>query len=153
MISHTVEYALRAMSHLASIGDGAATSRSIARATRVPHGYLSKVMRSLVCAELVRSFRGPHGGFALARDPRNITLLDIVNAVDPIRRITCCPLDNPLHSRLCSLHRCLDDNLASIEQSFQRTTLGSVLDSAAGATAVPGACRTLFQPAPTTTKE
>lgn len=129
MISQRVEYALRAMSHLASLGEAAATSGDIARSTRVPHGYLSKVLRSLVCAELVRSFRGRHGGFTLARDPRTISLLDIVSAVDPIRRVTCRPLDHPMHLRLLALHRCLDDTQELIERSLRGTTLGGVLDS------------------------
>ncbi len=143
MISQTVEYALRAMSHLASLTaskDAAATSEAISLATRVPQGYLSKIMRSLVCADLVRSFRGPNGGFVLARRPERITVLDIVNAVDPIKRIEYCPLDNPLHTSLCPLHRCLDDAFAHIERVFGSTNLASVLESAHEG----GQCRTLF---------
>lgn len=127
MISQTVEYALRAMSYLASAPGEAANARSIAGATLVPQGYLSKIMRAMVCADLVTSFRGPHGGFKLARAPGAISVLDIVNAVDPIQRIARCPLNNPLHSNLCALHRCLDDALEQIEQTFRRTTLGTVL--------------------------
>lgn len=140
MVSQTVEYALRAMSHLATRRGTATTSAFIARATRVPQGYLSKIMRALVCADLVRSFRGPHGGFVLARDIRSITILDIVNAVDPIRRIQRCPLENPAHHTLCPLHKCLDDALAELEQTFRRATLGSLLEDACRR----GACRSLF---------
>ena len=142
MISQTVEYALRAMSNLASLGGTATTSGEIAKATRVPQGYLSKVMRDLVRADLVRSFRGPHGGFVLAREAEAITVLDIVNAVDPIRRIDGCPLKNPGHSKLCPLHRCLDDALAHMEQRFRSTTLGSVLSTIHET----HDCRVLFAP-------
>lgn len=127
MISQTVEYALRAMCSLASLSGAFATCGDIARATRVPRGYLSKIMSDLVRADLVRSCRGPHGGFVLARDAATITLLDIVNAVDPIRRIAGCPLEDPRHHALCPLHRCLDDAFASMEQRFRSTTLASVL--------------------------
>lgn len=133
MISQTVEYALRAMSYLASLpdqGDAAASSEAISQATQVPQGYLSKVMRSLVCADLVRSYRGPKGGFVLARAPDRISVLHIVDAVDPIKRIERCPLDNPLHTSLCPLHRCLDDAFAHIERVFDSTSLASVLQSA-----------------------
>lgn len=132
MISQTVEYALRAMSHLASVHH-AATSVEIAGATKVPHGYLSKIMRDLVCAELVRSFRGRRGGFILARDPGAISVLDIVKAVDPIHRIERCPLDEPLQTTVCPLHRCLDDAVAHIEQSFARATLVGVAGTGAPA--------------------
>lgn len=132
MISQTVEYALRAMGYLAFLREKAVNCQTISKATHVPQGYLAKVMRDLVCAHLVRSFRGPHGGFTLARGPETITLLDIVNAVDPIRRIQCRPLENPLYTRLSSLHRCLDDAVAHIEQTLRLTTLGSALSRDAG---------------------
>lgn len=128
MISQSVEYALRAMSHLASLRGVAATCEVISRATRVPKDYLSKIMRDLVRADLVRSFRGPNGGFILSRDPGAISVLDVVNAVDPIRRIERCPIDNPLHINLCPLHRCVDDALAHVEEAFRRTTLGKVIE-------------------------
>lgn len=140
MISQTVEYALRAMSNLASLGGSAITAETIAKTTRVPRGYLSKIMRDLVRADLVKSFRGPHGGFSLARDPAGITLLDIVNAVEPVRRIGGCPLKDPRHTSLCPLHRCIDDALAHIEQRFRSTTLGALLPSAQEA----DHCHTLF---------
>lgn len=140
MLSQTVEYALRAMSHLASQNGQAATCELIAQATRVPPPYLAKILRDLVCADLVRSFRGPHGGFTLAREPRAISVLDIVNAVDPLRRIETCPLENPLHVSLCPLHRCLDDAIGLVQQAFRATNLGSVLEDS-GST---GSCQTLF---------
>lgn len=146
MISQTIEYALRAMNILASLDGAATTSEAIAKATRVPQAYLSKVMRDLVCADLVRSFRGPNGGFVLARDAGAITLLDIVNAVDPIRRIAACPLEDPRHADLCPLHQCLDDCLAHMEERFRNTTLGSVLSTTHGALD----CRTFRAPSPKT---
>lgn len=140
MLSQTVEYALRAMSHLASLRGRSSTCEVIAQATRVPPGYLAKVLRDLVSARLVNSFRGPGGGFVLAREAASISVLDIVNAVDPIHRIECCPLDNPLHAGLCPLHRCLDDAMGQIESMFRRTTLGAVIDGSGAA----GDCRSLF---------
>lgn len=130
MISLTNEYALRAMIHLASQGPEAAlNSETIADLTKVPKGYLSKILRDLVLAELVSSKRGPHGGFCLARAAAEITILDVVNAVDPIDRIRKCPLGDPTHVHLCPLHRRLDDAMAHIEEEFRRTTLQDVLVS------------------------
>ncbi|MCC6428279.1 MAG: Rrf2 family transcriptional regulator [Phycisphaerales bacterium] len=129
MISQTIEYALRAMSSLASLPGTAATSESIATATHIPQAYLSKVLRDLVRADLVKSFRGPHGGFVLAREAGDITLLDIVNAVDPIRRTATCPPEGPGHSDPCPLDRCMDSVLAHIEERLRSTSLGSVLAS------------------------
>ena len=100
--------------------------------------------RDLVRADLVKSFRGPHGGFMLARDARSITLLDIVNAVDPIRRIDGCPLEDPRYANLCPLHQCLDDALAHMEQRLRSTTLGCVL----GTLREAGSCRSLLSGSP-----
>jgi Rrf2 family transcriptional regulator, nitric oxide-sensitive transcriptional repressor len=130
MLSQTIEYALRAMIHLATLEPGAAAnSEEIARRTKVPRGYLSKVMRDLVVAGLVRSQRGPNGGFALARGPSDICMLDVVDAVDPITRITKCPLGNPAHTQLCPLHSRLDYALSLVEAEFRRTSLAEILES------------------------
>lgn len=129
MISQTIEYALRAMSSLASLPGTTATSESIATATHIPQAYLSKVLRALVRADLVKSFRGPHGGFVLARDASAITLLDIVTAVDPIRRSAICPPDGPGYTDPCPLNRCMDSVLVHFEERLRNTSLASVLAS------------------------
>jgi Rrf2 family protein len=129
MISQTIDYALRAMSSLASLPGTAATSETIATATHIPQAYLSKILRDLVRADLVKSFRGPHGGFVLARDAGDITLLDIVNAVDPIRRSATCPPDDLGHTDLSPLDRCMDSVLTHVEERLRSTSLGSVLAS------------------------
>ncbi|MFM9995652.1 MAG: RrF2 family transcriptional regulator [Phycisphaerales bacterium] len=130
MLSQTIEYALRAMTHLATLErEATANSESIAQGTRVPKGYLSKVLRDLVVAELVLSQRGPNGGFSLARPPDRISMLEVVNAVDPLLRIRKCPLGNPAHIQLCPLHRRLDDAIGMIEREFGRTSLAEVVET------------------------
>lgn len=126
MFSSTTEYALRAMVYLASLHGESVPSERISEATKVPPGYISKVMRDLVVARLVESQRGPNGGFTLARPPEAITVLDVVDAVTPLQRIESCPLGNPTHLNLCPLHRRLDQAIASIQEAFRGTTLAEV---------------------------
>lgn len=128
MFSQTVEYSLRAMNYLASHPDNPISSETIAANTQVPPGYLSKVLRDLVVAELIRSQRGPNGGFVLAQPPSKISILDIVDAVDPICRIEKCPLNNPQHINLCPLHARLDEAIAQIRKTLSATTLEELLD-------------------------
>ena len=128
MFSQTVEYALRAMLYLASLDRAAVNSETIAGATGVPAGYLSKVMRDLVVAGLVASFRGPHGGFTLAREAADITVFDVVNAVDPFHRVLRGASPDPLQSKIYPLHRRLDDALTDIERTLRTTTLAQVLE-------------------------
>ncbi len=130
MLSQTVEYALRAMVHLASQPrDTTCSSESIADHTQVPKGYLSKILRDLAVAELVTSQRGPNGGFALARPAADISMFDVIDAVDPIERIRKCPLNNPAHLQLCPMHRRLDDAIGMIEHEFKRTTLREIVET------------------------
>lgn len=128
MFSQTVEYALRAVTHLASNPGVPLTTTKIAKATKVPSPYLAKVMRALVKGHIVVARRGLGGGMELKIPPDQLSLLEVVNAVDPIRRIQRCPLELELHGvRLCPLHRRLDDALASVENAFRQTTLADIL--------------------------
>src|SRR3972149_5635143 len=109
MISQTAEYALRAVTHLAGReAIDAPTTAQIARTTQIPSNYLAKVLRSLSRAGLVHSQRGPGGGHKLARNPAELTALQVVNAVDPLTRIKSCPLGLEDHRDLCPLHCRLD---------------------------------------------
>lgn len=128
MLSQTAEYALRAVVFLGERYGSPCTTRHIAEATRVPNGYLSKVLQSLSRGGIVRSQRGLHGGFELARPPEETSLLDVIHVVEPLRRIKSCPLDLPEHQdMLCPLHRRLDEALGSIEASFGGTTIADLV--------------------------
>ena len=134
MFSQTAEYALRACVYLAMRPDEALTTQQISEKTRVPSAYLSKVLQSLVRAGLVHSQRGFGGGFQLTNACGEVTILEIVNAVDPICRIETCPLGLESHGRnLCPLHKKMDDALRSIQEAFGTTTLEQVIHPPAGA--------------------
>ena len=110
-------------------GDGSpTTTRTIAETMKVPQSYLSKVLQSLVRARLVFSTRGLKGGFVLVKKPAEISMLDILNAVNPIQRIQSCPLDmNNKISDLCPLHRRLDHAMGLVEDAFSSTNLEELL--------------------------
>jgi Rrf2 family protein len=128
MLSQTVEYALRAVVYLAGEKNGPASTAAVANATKVPPAYLAKVLRALVKAGIVTARRGVGGGVTLAKDPARLTILVVVNAVDPIKRITTCPLNLAAHgARLCRLHKRVDAALALVENAFGSTTLAEVL--------------------------
>ncbi len=128
VLSQTVEYALRAVVHLADQTPAARTTEQIAEVTQVPQAYLSKVLQALNRAGIVRSQRGVGGGVSLVKSPKQLTILEVVNAVDPIERITTCPLGLAAHGKhLCPLHRRMDDALAMMEAAFRKTTLAEVL--------------------------
>jgi Rrf2 family protein len=136
VISQTAEYALRAIAHLAATTAGASpTTVEIAKATKVPSNYLAKVLRGLSRAGLVVSQRGPGGGHKLALDPAEISVLEVVNAVDPLRRIQACPLALEHHRGLCPLHRRLDSATAMVEEALGNTTIAELVPAPSRKTA------------------
>jgi len=158
VITVTGEYALRAAVHLAQRHPDPMTSAEIAAATQVPPGYLSKIMQGLVRSRIVTSQRGLGGGFQLSRDPEKISVLDVIVAAgSPLQRIHHCPLGLTSHTRLCRLHRLVDDAVKQIEDAFRAATLASLLPAKAGieplcdvANAAP---KTRLRSAPPTHKE
>lgn len=128
MFSQTVEYALRAVVFLAQRAPDAGTTDEISIATQVPKPYLSKVLQNLGRNGIVRSQRGIGGGVTLIKSPQELSILEVVNAVEPLQRITVCPLGLKSHGKhLCPLHKRMDDALAAMEQSFRSTTLAELL--------------------------
>lgn len=127
-MSNTVEYALRAVVWLADHPDKVHTSSDIAEATKMPSSYLSKILKSLAQSDIVTGQRGVNGGFTLARDPDGLSILEVVNAVEPVQRIRACPLGLEVHGKnLCNLHRTIDDVMIEIERAFANHTIGQML--------------------------
>ena len=92
------------------------TTQQIAEQTQVPSGYLSKVLQALGRAGVVEAQRGLYGGFVLARPLNELTILDVINAIDPLERIERCPLGLAEHGdRLCPLHRHIDQGIAEMD--------------------------------------
>jgi Rrf2 family nitric oxide-sensitive transcriptional repressor len=129
MLPKTSEYALRAAVWLGRDPERKESADRLAIQTKVPRRYLHKVLQDLVRAKLVRSQSGPGGGYALARSPEKITILDVVNAVAPLERIRHCPLGLTSHTRLCPLHTELDRVYAATEAALSRVTIAELLRS------------------------
>jgi Rrf2 family nitric oxide-sensitive transcriptional repressor len=127
MIPKTAEYALRAAVILARDSGRSHSADDLALATQVPRRYAHKVLQALVRAGLVRSQSGPGGGYALLRSPEDVSILDIVSAVEPIPRIRRCPLGLTNHTSLCPLHRQLDEAAANMEKAFSQVTIAQLL--------------------------
>ena len=96
MISQTAEYGLRAVVALAKETKPIVTEQ-LAEITQVPQDYLYKVLQQLSRSGIVRSQRGLHGGYRLAVSPGKVTLLEVLKAVDPPKRIHECPLNLEEH--------------------------------------------------------
>jgi Rrf2 family protein len=82
-ITRQADYAVRAMVYLAQLGPGhrAATSQ-IAKEKQIPPSFLAKIVSQLSVAGLLQTSRGARGGVSLAKSPEEISLLDVVEAID-----------------------------------------------------------------------
>jgi Rrf2 family protein len=142
MFSQTAEYALRAVACLARRAGEPMTTRQIAEASRVPAGYLAKILQALARAGVVTGQRGLNGGFVLARRPEELTMMDVVRVADGSHRITACPLGLPEHApALCPLHQRLDDAVAQAEQTLGGVTIADVLGEPLCSSRQPGTAR------------
>jgi Rrf2 family protein len=81
-LSARADYALRASIEIASISEGHVTADQVARTQQIPVKFLETILTQLRRAGLVRSQRGPDGGFWLARPAEEISLADILRAID-----------------------------------------------------------------------
>jgi Rrf2 family transcriptional regulator, nitric oxide-sensitive transcriptional repressor len=129
MISKTAEYALRAVACMASNPNRSISADVLAEQTLVPRRYLTRVLQDLCAANMVQSRPGPGGGYELICLPDKISILDIINIVDPIARIKKCPLGLKTHTKLCPLHAELDRAFEATEKAFAGVSMQALLDS------------------------
>ncbi len=104
-ISRRIEYGTRAMVYLASLPDGITTSfREIAKKMVIPEDFLAKILKTLVKAKLVKSTRGSHGGYSLARPAKDVSFLEIIEAVEGPVAVNLCT--SPTHDGCEFVGRC-----------------------------------------------
>lgn len=121
IINQATDYGFRAVSYLAQQPQGKVVeAHTIAQDVVVPIRFLLKIMPSLIKAGIVRSQRGIGGGYTLARPPREITLLDVLEAIEGPIRLNRCLIDPEYCSRNASSHCEIHDALADIQKKLSR---------------------------------
>ena len=133
--SNACSYAIRAMSRLALVSpEGYVLLDELCEGTDLPRHFVAKIFQDLVRARLLVSAKGRGGGFALARPPSEISILDIVKAVDGAEDLShcvvgmaqCddkqpCPQHDQWKSFRVTLHRFLTDtNLETMSRTLER---------------------------------
>ena len=126
-LTNAGDYAIRSMIFIASLPEDAVVLRSeICETQNIPSSFMAKILRSLVRAQLLRSTRGVNGGFSLAKDASEITLLDILEAIEgPLALTDCVP--NPedcQHSGNCPANAVW----ARVQNSIREILRGSTLE-------------------------
>ena len=109
--SRSAEYAIRAFVHLARVPDGRfAMVKQIAEEEEIPTHFLAKILQQLARKGLLRSSKGPTGGFSLRQSPQEVSLLNIVEALDGLQEYQRCA---------SGLAECNDDMPCGMHESWK----------------------------------
>jgi Rrf2 family protein len=128
MLPQTATYAVRAMGYLATHGgDRPVLSQTIAEAMEIPKNFLSKILHRLVKEGIVKSVRGTHGGFVLARDARAITLREVAAPFMNLAAYRNCFLGLHECDGSCGTHRKWLPVVHGLERLLDDTTIDKVL--------------------------
>ncbi len=129
-VSRKVDYALRAVIHLANeeANDRACSVGQIAQRERIPRQFLEKIVQQLIHKGLVRSRRGPHGGYVLGRAPEAMTFRDVIEAVEGPISLNVCVGDHPDCFLLgaCGMNRIWAEGQRRVMDLFEKTTIAAV---------------------------
>ncbi len=126
LYSNRCEYAIRALTHLVGRAPGSLTrAGAIAEAEGIPLPLLGKTLQELARAGILRSSRGPKGGYTLAYRPEDVTLLEIKEAIDGASDLTRCAvgLSTCDDETPCPLHETFKPLRETITRYLEETTL------------------------------
>ncbi len=131
MLSNSCRYGIRAVIYLAnqSKSSGKTGIKKISSDLDLPMPFLAKILQQLAKQKILSSSKGPHGGFSILRDPKKITLLDIVTSIDGPDIFTNCIMHNDSCESLnkkknkCPLHDDYDRIRRSMIDVFSNKTI------------------------------
>jgi len=128
-ITRQADYAVRAMRYLAKQGTTQRSATStVAKEMKIPPSFLAKIISQLSIAGLLHTSRGARGGVMLARDPKEITLLDVVEAIDgPILLNECVGNgDDCVFRDDCPMHPIWEEAQTQLVKSLRETTFATL---------------------------
>jgi Rrf2 family protein len=131
MLSNSCRYGIRAVIYLASqpLSNGKTGIKKIGSDLGLPTPFLAKILQMLAKQKILSSSKGPHGGFSLLKDPREITLLDIVNTIDGYDTFTNCIMHNgscegvEKDGKHCPLHKDYEKSRKELIKLFSNRTI------------------------------
>lgn len=135
IIKSDTDYAMRMLVYLAMNGGAGPVSAAVLVETqKIPMDFAYKILQKLGRAKVVKSFKGPKGGFSLAQESHRITLLDVMEIVQGPLVIRPCVLDDdacpvrptcPVSARLRKLQK-------NLRESMQNLTLAKIIRAKRG---------------------
>lgn len=145
-ITRTTDYGIRVLTHLAMLPTGTRlTAAELATASHAPESLVAKILQRLVAARLAASRRGFDGGFELSRPPRDVTVLDIVTALEGPLCLNTCVRPGPAceEASTCAARDVWARAQAALAEALSGTTLEELAapaPAAAGLSVETAAC-------------
>ena len=130
VITRATEYAVRAIIFLAQQPkDGIVLKKDICRTQEVTPAFLTKIFQPLIKAGIVNSQRGVGGGFLLAKDPSEVTMLDILEAEEGKLKLNHCLVDADFCQRdaYCSAHEVWHDAQREMAEVLKRYSIADLV--------------------------
>ncbi|GAB6062883.1 RrF2 family transcriptional regulator [Deferrisoma palaeochoriense] len=143
IITRATEYSIRAALYLAEKYPAQVVSKQeICEAEGITPAFLTKILQPLIHAGLVRSKRGVSGGFALAKDPSRLTLLDVMEAAEEPMLLNICLMENHPCERECTcpVHKMWAEAKEKLSEIFSRRTLAELVEERKRLRARAGEC-------------
>jgi Rrf2 family protein len=130
-ITRQADYAVRAIYYLATIGqENRASTSQIAKQQHIPPSFLAKIISQLSVAGLLHTSRGARGGVSLARNPKDITMLDVIESIDGPILLNECVEDshNCNHSKDCPMRDMWVDIQGDVVTRLKNTTFSDFVN-------------------------
>ncbi len=129
LVTRETDYAVRCVLYLAREKDLVANVTEIAQAMHIPKTFLAKILQRLIRGKIVGSLRGMHGGFTLVKKPIDISLLDIMEAIQGPAGINVCAVDSKKcqRSSSCAVHPVWVDIRKEVERRLKKETIDKLL--------------------------
>lgn len=132
-LSKRIEYALMAVKYIAKKDDTSCiTAKEIAEGYNIPYDLLSKILQQLTKGNIIESYQGNKGGYSLCRKPSELTLIDIIQTIEPDYYLTDCmgpesTEENCARVNCCMIRNPLAKVQMEIERVFKSTTIQMIL--------------------------
>ena len=121
-VTRETDYAIRCVYYLAGKKSGVTMVDEISKEMNIPKSFLAKILQKLGKGSVVKSYRGVKGGFMLSRAPEEISLLEVIEAVQGPVAMNICALDKALceRSTACAIHPVWVEIRKQLEQTLRR---------------------------------
>jgi Rrf2 family protein len=131
MITRKTDYAIRCVLYLAVSGKETVMIHEIADKAKVPKSFLAKILQRLAKAGIVTSLRGVKGGFKLAKRVKDVSLLDVVEAMEGTVAMNMCAVDKKAcgMSSTCCVHPVWVEIRKEVEKRLRNVTFAKLMTS------------------------